>query len=96
MSRSYTSSPPVTCMMVAGQLYFTFTHRTVITFNRAKNYFFHVFSVIFTLKNVSYIFYITTITLCEPGSSVSTVSGYRLDDWVFGVQSPAEGKGLFL
>jgi hypothetical protein len=30
------------------------------------------------------------------GSSVSTVSGYRLDDRAIEVRSPAEAKGLFL
>jgi hypothetical protein len=30
------------------------------------------------------------------GSSVSTVSDYRLDDWVIGVRSPAEAKEFFL
>jgi hypothetical protein len=33
---------------------------------------------------------------CEPGSSVSIVSGYGLDDWVIEVRSPAEKKELFL
>jgi hypothetical protein len=28
----------------------------------------------------------------EPGSSVSIVSGYGLDDWAIGVRSPAEAK----
>jgi hypothetical protein len=32
----------------------------------------------------------------EPGSSVSIVSGYGLDDWVIEVRSPAEAKGFFL
>jgi hypothetical protein len=32
----------------------------------------------------------------EPGSSVSVVSGYRLDDCAVEVQSLAEAKGLFL
>jgi hypothetical protein len=32
----------------------------------------------------------------EPGSSVSTVSGYRLDDRAIEVRSPAEAKGFFL
>jgi hypothetical protein len=32
----------------------------------------------------------------EPGSSVSTVSGYRLDDREIEVRSPAEAKGFFL
>jgi hypothetical protein len=32
---------------------------------------------------------------CEPGSSVSTVSGYRLDDRVIEVRSPTEAKGFF-
>jgi hypothetical protein len=34
-------------------------------------------------------------TLCEPGSSVSIVSGYGLDDQAIGVRSPAEAKGFF-
>jgi hypothetical protein len=33
---------------------------------------------------------------CEPGSSVSTVSGYGLDDGAIEVRSPAEAKGFFL
>jgi hypothetical protein len=32
----------------------------------------------------------------EPGSSVSTVSGYGLDDRAIEVQSHAEAKGFFL
>jgi hypothetical protein len=32
---------------------------------------------------------------CEPGSSVSIVSGYGLDDRAIGVRSPAEAKGFF-
>jgi hypothetical protein len=32
----------------------------------------------------------------EPGSSVSIVSGYGLDDWAIEVRSPAERKGFFL
>jgi hypothetical protein len=32
----------------------------------------------------------------KPGSSVSIVSGYRLDDRVIEVRSPAEAKGFFL
>jgi hypothetical protein len=40
--------------------------------------------------------YENAIILHEPGSSVSIVSGYRLDDWVIEVQSPAEVKGFFL
>jgi hypothetical protein len=31
---------------------------------------------------------------CEPGSSVSIVSGYGLDDWTIDVRSPAEANGL--
>jgi hypothetical protein len=31
----------------------------------------------------------------EPGSSISIVSGYGLDDWVIEVRSPAEVKGFF-
>jgi hypothetical protein len=32
----------------------------------------------------------------EPGSSVSVVSGYGLDDRAIEVRSPAEAKGFFL
>jgi hypothetical protein len=32
----------------------------------------------------------------EPGSSVSIVCGYGLDDWAVKVRSPAEAKGFFL
>jgi hypothetical protein len=32
----------------------------------------------------------------EPGSSVSIMSGYGLDDWAIDVRSPAEAKGFFL
>jgi hypothetical protein len=35
-------------------------------------------------------------TMSEPGSSVSTVSGYWLDDRAIGVRSPAEAKVFFL
>jgi hypothetical protein len=31
----------------------------------------------------------------EPGSSVSRVSDYGLDDWAIEVRSPAESKGFF-
>jgi hypothetical protein len=45
-------------------------------------------------------FYLKTkrsyISLGELGSSVSIVSGYRLDNWTIEVQSPAEAKVLFL
>jgi hypothetical protein len=34
--------------------------------------------------------------LSEPGSSVSIVSGYLLDDRAIKVRSPAEAKGFFL
>jgi hypothetical protein len=33
--------------------------------------------------------------ICEPGSSVSIVPGYRLDDRTIEVRSPAEPKGFF-
>jgi hypothetical protein len=33
---------------------------------------------------------------CKPGSSVSIVSGYGLDDCAIEVRSPAEAKGFFL
>jgi hypothetical protein len=32
----------------------------------------------------------------KPGSSVSIVSGYGLDDWAIEVRSPAEAKWFFL
>jgi hypothetical protein len=32
----------------------------------------------------------------EPGSSVSVVSGYGLDDRAIGVRFPAEASGFFL
>jgi hypothetical protein len=35
------------------------------------------------------------IFLCEPGSSVSIVSGYGLDDQVIEVRSPAEANDFF-
>jgi hypothetical protein len=34
--------------------------------------------------------------ICEPGSSVSIVSGYRLDYQTIKVRSPVEVKGFFL
>jgi hypothetical protein len=33
---------------------------------------------------------------CEPGSSVSVISGYGLDDRAIDVRSWAEAKGIFL
>jgi hypothetical protein len=38
----------------------------------------------------------TCSILGEPDSSVSIVSGYRLDDRTIEVRSPAEAKGFFL
>jgi hypothetical protein len=41
--------------------------------------------------------YIESLTyFCEPGSSVSTASGYGMDDRAIEVRSPAEAKGFFL
>jgi hypothetical protein len=37
-----------------------------------------------------------SLHVCEPGSSVSIVSGYGLDDRAIEVRSPAEAKGFFL
>jgi hypothetical protein len=37
-----------------------------------------------------------SLSHCEPGSSVSIVSGYGLDDRAIEVRSPAEAKGFFL
>jgi hypothetical protein len=39
---------------------------------------------------------IGTFLYGEPGSSVSIVSGYGLDDRAIEVRSPAEKKGFFL
>jgi hypothetical protein len=36
------------------------------------------------------------MTVIEPGSSVSIVSDYDLDDWAIEFQSPAEAKAFFL
>jgi hypothetical protein len=36
------------------------------------------------------------IMICEPGNSVSILSGYGLDDRAFEVRSSAEAKGFFL
>jgi hypothetical protein len=36
------------------------------------------------------------VKIGEPGSSVSIVSGYGLDDWAMEVRSPAEARGFFL
>jgi hypothetical protein len=38
------------------------------------------------------VIYTSAITFREPGSSVSMVSGYGLDDWAIGVRSPAGAK----
>jgi hypothetical protein len=37
-----------------------------------------------------------TLSFCEPGSSVSIVSGYGQDDRAIGIRSPAEAKGFLL
>jgi hypothetical protein len=56
-------------------------------------------------KNVVYIFmeinileisFVILLPGCEPGSSVSIVTGYWVDDREIGVRSPAEPKGFFL
>jgi hypothetical protein len=41
-------------------------------------------------------FSISNCVACEPGSSVSIVSGYGLNDRGIEVRSPAEEKGFFL
>jgi hypothetical protein len=38
----------------------------------------------------------STYKECEPGCSVSIVSGYGLDDRAIEVRSPVEAKGFFL
>jgi len=39
---------------------------------------------------------VAVITHIEPGSSVSIVSGYGLDDRAIGLRSPAEANEFFL
>jgi hypothetical protein len=41
-------------------------------------------------------FVVTVSVLSEPGSSVSIVSGYGLDDRAIEVRFPAEAKAFFL
>jgi hypothetical protein len=41
------------------------------------------------------IFRVNILERCEPGGSVSIMSGYELDDRVFEVRSPAESKEFF-
>jgi hypothetical protein len=45
---------------------------------------------------VNRIFLVHFLILCEPGSSVSIVSDYGLEDWMIEVRSPAEKKVFFL
>jgi hypothetical protein len=49
-----------------------------------------------TAKFVLFIIGTENGAACEPGSSVSVVSGYRLDNWAIEVRSSAETKGFFL
>jgi hypothetical protein len=58
-----------------------------------------------TINNMSFIYFIFhtgtkyiegKVIASEPGSSVSIVSGYELNDRAVEVRSPAEGKGFFL
>jgi hypothetical protein len=44
--------------------------------------------------HVGFIF--SSMHRCDPGSSVSIVSGFGLDDRAIEVRSPAEAKGCFL
>jgi hypothetical protein len=41
-------------------------------------------------------FFVVLLNVREPGSSVSIVSGYGLDDRAIEVRSLAEAKGFFL
>jgi hypothetical protein len=42
-------------------------------------------------------FFLLTIRVANgPGSSVSIVSGYGLEDWAIEIRYPAEAKGIFL
>jgi hypothetical protein len=43
-----------------------------------------------------FLFLESRVEMCEPGSSVSIVSGYGLDDRAMEVRSPADAKGFFL
>jgi hypothetical protein len=42
------------------------------------------------------VFRLGNCLFCEPGSSISIVSGYGLDDRAIEVPSPTEAKGFFL
>jgi hypothetical protein len=59
---------------------------------------FEVRTELLSIIQTSFGFSISGIVLifCEPGSSVSIVSGYGLDDRAIEVRSPAEEKGFFL
>jgi hypothetical protein len=52
--------------------------------------FYSILDAMMSFKNTQ----VYCLCYLEPGSSV--VSGYRLDDRVIEVQSPAEAKGFFL
>jgi hypothetical protein len=43
-----------------------------------------------------FILWLTCVLMCKPGSSVSIVSGYGLDDRAISIRSPAEAKGLYV
>jgi hypothetical protein len=49
-----------------------------------------------SILTLSCFFMVNNYTHCKPGSSVSIVSGYGLDDRAIDVRSPAEAKGFFL
>jgi hypothetical protein len=49
-----------------------------------------------SLHSILILFSLLLLDLGEPGSSVSIVSGYGLDDQAIEVRFPAEAKGFFL
>jgi hypothetical protein len=50
----------------------------------------------FYIIYVQYVLEMSMTPQSEPGSSVSIVSGYGLDDRVIQFRSPVEAKGFFL
>jgi hypothetical protein len=52
--------------------------------------------IIYYTLSGRHICFVDSILLSKPGSSVSIVSGYRMDDQAIKVRSPAEAKEFFL
>jgi hypothetical protein len=75
------------------------TSKTTPHFTITKINWLMLFKEIIAIYNVKHIKSINTksvVTDCEPGSSVSIVSGYGMDEQAIEVRSPAEAKGFFL